>query len=148
MNEIMILWIIVLIVTLVIEIGTLGLTTIWFTGGAMGALIVEILGGNIYVQLAVFLILSLVLLCFTRPVAVKYFNRERTTTNLDRLIGKKAVVTADIWNLQESGMAAVDGMEWTARSKNAEDHFVQGQIVRITAIQGVKLIVEADEEKN
>ena len=142
MSEMMILWIVVMIATIVIEAATLGLTTIWFTGGALIALIVEMLNGSVYLQILAFLIISLSLLCFTRPLAVKYFNRERTRTNLDGLIGKQAVVIVSIHNLNETGRVVVEGKEWMARSTDASRTFEEGEIVRIQSIQGVKLMVE------
>lgn len=141
----MILWIIVLVITILIEAATLGLTTIWFTGGAFIALIVEILNGSTYLQVITFLVVSLILLCFTRPLAVKHFNKEREKTNLDSLIGQQAVVTTPIHNLQETGLVIVGGKEWTARSKDASMIFPKDSVVRIASIEGVKLIVEADK---
>ena len=138
----MILWIVVMIATIVIEAATMGLTTIWFTGGALIALMVEMLNGSVYLQILAFLIISLSLLCFTRPLAVKYFNRERTRTNLDGLIGKQAVVIVSIHNLNETGRVVVEGKEWMARSADAARTFEEGEIVRIQSIQGVKLMVE------
>ena len=131
-----------MIATIVIEAATMGLTTIWFTGGALIALMVEMLNGSVYLQILAFLIISLSLLCFTRPLAVKYFNRERTRTNLDGLIGKQAVVIVSIHNLNETGRVVVEGKEWMARSADAARTFEEGEIVRIQSIQGVKLMVE------
>ena len=138
----MILWIVVMIATIVIEAATMGLTTIWFTGGALIALIVEMLNGSVYLQILAFLVISLFLLCFTRPLAVKYFNRERTRTNLDGLIGKQAVVIVSVHNLNETGRVVVEGKEWMARSTDVSRTFEEGEIVRIQSIQGVKLMVE------
>ena len=138
----MILWIVVMIATIVIEAATMGLTTIWFSGGALIALIVEMLNGSVYLQILAFLVISLFLLCFTRPVAVKYFNRERTRTNLDGLIGKQAVVIVSVHNLNETGRVVVEGKEWMARSTDVSRTFEEGEIVRIQSIQGVKLMVE------
>ena len=145
MSEMMILWLIVLAATLVIEAITMGLTTIWFSGGALAALIIELLNGSIFVQIIVFLIISLLLLFYTRPIAMKHFNKERAKTNLDSLIGKTAVVTIPIHNLQESGQVIVEGKEWTARSIDSSKKFEKEALVRIVSIQGVKLIVEEIE---
>lgn len=142
MSEMMILWIVVMIATIVIEAATMGLTTIWFSGGALIALIVEMLNGSVYLQILAFLVISLFLLCFTRPLAVKYFNRERTRTNLDGLIGKQAVVIVSVHNLNETGRVVVEGKEWMARSTDVSRTFEEGEIVRIQSIQGVKLMVE------
>lgn len=147
MSNVLIFWIIVLIATIAIEAATMGLTTIWFTGGAFIALIIELLNGSFLLQVTVFLIVSLILLFFTRPVAVKHFNKEREKTNLDSLIGKQAIVTSSIHNLQETGQVIIDGKEWTARSNDASKSFEKDEIVRIVSIKGVKLIVEASEKE-
>lgn len=146
MSGMFILWIIVLTATILIEAATMGLTTIWFTGGALAAMLVEMLGGSIYLQIIVFLVVSLILLYFTRPVAIRYFNKEREKTNLDSLLGKQAVVTSSIHNLSETGQIMVDGKEWTARSTDPSITFESGETVRVVSIKGVKLMVEAKEK--
>ena len=142
MSEMMILWLIVLIVTLVIEAMTMGLTTIWFSGGALAAMIVELLKGSISIQVIVFLVISLILLFYTRPIAVKHFNKKREKTNLDSVIGKTAVVTIPIHNLKETGQVMLDGKEWTARSNDSSKQFDKDALVKVVSINGVKLMVE------
>lgn len=142
MSEMMILWIIVLIAAIFIEAMTMGLTSIWFAGGALTAIILELLNAGTYLQVIVFLVISLLLLYFTRPVAVKLFNKERVKTNAEGLIGKQAVVTDTIHNLKTTGKVVVAGQEWSARSSDEETIFETGEIVRIVDIKGVKLIVE------
>ena len=109
-----VIWLIILVVLVVIEIFTLGLTTIWFAGGALVAIAVAALGGPVWLQVLTAVIVSAVLLFFTRPVAVKYFNRDRERTNAESLVGRQAIVTGEINNLQGIGQVAVNGMEWTA----------------------------------
>lgn len=142
MSEMMILWLIVLVAALVIEAMTMGLTTIWFGGGALAAMIVELLNGSISIQVIVFLIISLILLFYTRPIAVKHFNKKRERTNLDTVIGKTAVVTIPIHNLKETGQVMLDGKEWTARSNDSSKQFDKDALVKIVSIHGVKLMVE------
>lgn len=142
MSEMMILWLIVLVVTIAIEAATMGLTTIWFSGGALAAMIVELLNGGIWMQIIVFLVISLVLLFYTRPIAVKHFNKEREKTNLDSVIGKTAVVTIPIHNLKETGQVMLDGKEWTARSNDSTKQIEKEALVKVISIKGVKLIVE------
>ena len=145
MSEMMLLWIGIIILAIVIEAATMGLTTIWFAGGAFVAMFAQMLNAGIYLQVVLFLGISLILLYFTRPIAVKYFNKGRVKTNLDSLIGKQAVVISAIHNLKETGQVVVEGKEWTARSANASKTFETGEVVRIQSIQGVKLIVEEVE---
>ena len=134
-----IFWLIAMIVLLGIEVATLGLTTIWFAGGCLAAFAAALLGAGTAAQILVFF---LVLLFVTRPIAVKYFNRERTRTNVDSLIGRTAVVTQDIDNLKGTGAAVVNGQTWTARAREDGQKLAEGTVVKICSISGVKLIVE------
>ena len=136
------IWLIVLIVTLIIEIATMGLTTIWFTGGAIVAFVMSLMGVPTAVQIAAFLIISVVLLYFTRPLAMKYFNRNRTYTNSDALIGQQGVVVSDINNIENLGRVLIQGKDWSARAANADDKIPAGAVVSVKQIEGVKLLVE------
>lgn len=86
-------WLAIFIVLLIIEIVTMGLTTIWFAGGAVMAFLTGLVGFGIWIQVGVFIVVSTVLLVLTRPIAVKYFNQERQKTNAEGLIGQQALVT-------------------------------------------------------
>ena len=140
-----ILWLILLIILLVIEAISLELTTIWFAGGALAAFIAALVGADVVVQVVLFLAVSIVLLVFTRPVAMRYLNRNKTPTNAESLIGEQAVVTQTINNLMGRGVVLVKGMEWTARSQENSEMIEKDTIVRILRIDGVKLIVERKE---
>ena len=140
-----IIWLIVLVVCLAVEISTLGLTSIWFAGGALLALIISLIGGPLWLQVLVFLVTSIVLLIFTRPIAMKYFNKNRAKTNVDSKIGKQAIVTVTIDNLKGEGQIVTEGMEWTARSLDSSV-IEEGAIVTIEKIEGVKAIVKIMKE--
>ncbi|NBH98861.1 NfeD family protein [Hominisplanchenecus murintestinalis] len=142
MERELIFWLVLLVVLLVIELATLGLTTIWFAGGAAAAFVASILGAGLVVQIVVFLAVSILLLVFTRPFAAKYINKNRVRTNVDSLLGQKAVVTQDIDNLAGTGEARVDGKVWMARTENDGEQIVCGTTVTILGVSGVKLIVE------
>ena len=140
-------WLIVFVILIGIEAATMALTTIWFAGGALIAFILSLMGVGIEVQLAAFVIVSFILLFFTRPLAAKYLNNRTVTTNADSLIGKTARITANVDNLSGTGAAVVGGQEWTARSVKDEDTYPEGTLVTIREIRGVKLIVSSIEEK-
>lgn len=137
-------WLILLGVLLVIEIITLGLTTIWFAGGALVAFLVSLIGGPLWLQILLFIVVSVLLLIFTRPLALKYMNKNVNKTNVDSLPGQKAVVIKTINNLQSTGQAVVNGLEWSAKSKDGTV-IEEGKVVKVIAVEGVKLVVE--EEK-
>lgn len=134
-------WLMALVAFLVVEISTMGLTTIWFAGGALIALILALLGVSFYLQLGTFLIVSIILLMGTRPVAMKFFNQKREKTNVDSMIGKQAIVLSPINNLKEEGKVMVNGMEWTARALEEEKVIEEGAVVEIKEVRGVKVIV-------
>ena len=140
-----VVWLVILIVLLVIEVITLGLSTIWFAGGALAAFIAALAGAGMAVQVVLFLAVSIVLLLFTRPVVMKYLNKNKTATNADSLIGEQAVVTKTINNLMGRGEVFINGMEWTARSGQEDEVIEKDTVVRILRIDGVKLIVERKE---
>ena len=140
-----IFWLILFVVLLVIEIFTMGLTTIWFAGGAIIAFVLAYAGFGLPVQIIVFLLVSIGLLVLTRPIAMKFFNQERQKTNAESLIGQKAVVLERIDTLHGIGRAEVNGMEWSAKTDEADVIIEAGEVVVIEGIQGVKLIVKKEE---
>ena len=136
------IWLAILVILLIIELITMGLTTIWFAGGALAAFLISLFYGSWPVQIMVFLSVSILLLLLTRPLAVKYINRNRTRTNADSLIGLEAIVTETIDNLAFQGQVQVSGQEWSARALMDSEKIEKGSCVRILEIRGVKLIVE------
>lgn len=129
------------VVMLVIEVVTLGLSTIWFAGGALIAFLAALLGANIYIQVILFLVISIVLLVSTRPIAVRYLNGKTTATNVDSLIGSHAIVTSEINNLLGKGEAEVNGVPWSARSEQDDLVIEAGKVVEVVKIHGVKVVV-------
>lgn len=143
-----IMWLVALVLCIIIEIATMGLTTIWFAGGALVAAIAAGFNAPFVVQVVLFLVVSILLLYFTRPIAVKYFNKDRVKTNAESLVGKQAIVISEIDNLQGTGQVTVGGMEWMARTTEEGVKIPVGCVVNIVAINGVKLIVEERREEN
>ena len=141
-----VIWLCMLIFAILIEIATMGLTTIWFAGGALFAVIAAALGAHIAIQIGLFLVVSLGLLFFTRPIAVKYFNKDRVATNVEGIIGKQAVVVEEIDNLKATGLVTVDGQEWTARASEDGNVIPKGAVVTVVKVSGVKVIVEEKVE--
>ncbi len=138
-------WLGLFVILLIIEILTLGLTTIWFALGALVALLFEVIGFGTYVQVGVFLIASVLLFAMTRPIAVKYFNQERAKTNAEALIGQYALVTEAIDTMQSVGRVEIKGMEWSAKTDEPDGKIAKDKVVVVDGIQGVKLIVREKE---
>lgn len=134
-------------VLLLIEILTLGLTTIWFAVGALAAFLLALVQVPLMIQIVVFIVVSVVMIVFTRPIMTKYLNKKTTKTNAESLVGRKARVLIPINNLKSEGQVMVNGMEWTARSTKDEVTFQKDEMVRIAGISGVKLIVEKENKE-
>lgn len=134
-------WLIFMALCIAIEIITLGLTTIWFAIGALAAFFVAVCGGPVVTQIIVFLMVSLITLFFTRPIATKYFNGNRIKTNAESLIGGTARVIERIDNIGATGRVTINGQEWMARTSDGSI-LEEGTTVTIESISGVKLIVK------
>lgn len=136
------IWLALLAVLLIIEAITAGLTTIWFAGGALVSAVASYFGAGMITQWLLFLVVSLLLLIFTRPLAVKYMNKGVEKTNVNSLIGQKAVVIQEIDNLAQTGQVRLNDIEWMARTETDGEKIPENAVVIIKEIQGVKLIVE------
>jgi membrane protein implicated in regulation of membrane protease activity len=140
-------WLVAMIVLILIEIQTVGLTTIWFAAGALVAVIASAIGLNFVVQVVMFIVVSIVMLIFTRPWAMKYINANRTKTNYEDIIGKVVRITQDVDNISGTGAAIVNGQEWTARANDENVKIPSGKLAKVVDIKGVKLMVEEMKEE-
>lgn len=141
------LWLLAAAAFIIIEIVTLGLTSIWFAGGSIVAAISAAAGAGYMIQLILFAIVSVVLLIFTRPIAAKHLTGHTIKTNADNLIGKIGIVQQEINNLDGQGVVIINGQEWTARSIKDDCIIPASKHVVIRKISGVKLIVELEKEE-
>ena len=140
-NYIVFVWIIFAVFMLICEVLTTQLVSIWFVLGAIAAAITCIFTDNLLIQTIVFVLVSLIALLATRPLVKKFLKNKKEPTNSDRLIGRVGVVTLDIVNRAGEGQVNVDGKIWSAKSADGCE-IKSGASVKITAIEGVKLVVE------
>ena len=140
-----IIWIAAIIIFGVVEAVTAGLVSIWFVIGGVGGLITSILGGQIYLQVVVFFIMSIAALFVTRPLVRKWGTARATATNADRVLGSIGRVTEAIDNTIPQGEVYVDGKRWSARSEDGSV-IKPDTLVRITRMEGVRLFVEKKED--
>ncbi|MDD6042839.1 MAG: NfeD family protein [Eubacteriaceae bacterium] len=138
-------WLVAAIVFGVIEALTMGLITIWFAGGSLVALVAAVLNFSIPVQIILFLVVSVVLLIATRKIFVEKLNTGKQMTNVGALIGKIGTVKTDI-NPLSVGTVNLSGQVWSAVCADNDKTVKAGAKVKVTAIEGVKLIVEPEEE--
>ena len=136
-----VVWAALIVAFGVLEGITAQLVSIWFVIGAIAALIAQLLGATLIVQIIVFIAVSIIALLITRPLVRKKLNTKAEKTNADRCIGQEAVVIEQIDNLAPTGQVKADGKVWTARSANGEK-IPKDSIVTVEKIDGVKLIVQ------
>ena len=138
-----VIWLVAMIILLIIEGVVPGLVSIWFALGALAALISALLSAPIWLQIVWFLLVSIISLALTRPLAKKYVNARVQHTNADAVLGRECIVTEDIDNV------LVGGKTWTARSADDNLKIEKGETVKALRIDGVKLIVApANVEEN
>ena len=138
------IWIAVIIVAIVVEVASMQLLSIWFAIGGLAALITSFFTDSVVVQMIVFVVFSAISLALIFPAVRKSLKKETVKTNADRYIGKLAVVTEDISNIDARGQVKVDNQIWSARSEGNED-IPAGTKVNVLRIEGVKLIVSVAE---
>lgn len=135
-------WLGILIVTILIEVVTIRYFTIWFSIGALAAVVLSFFNVPVAVQIIAFVIVSVLALIFLRPILVRWFNRDRKRAHVESMIGRQAIVISDIDNAQGGGLVKIGKKEWSARSKNDRIRFRTGDVIRVTAVTGKYLIVD------
>lgn len=138
-------WLILLVIFLVAEAGTVALVSLWFAAGALAALVAALLGGGMLWQVGMFLLVSAGLLLALRPWAKRYLNPKITRTNVDSVIGSAGLVTSEVDNVKATGQVKLGAMEWTARSTSG-DPIPAGTMVTVDRIEGVKVFVTPVKE--
>lgn len=137
-------WIALTVLFIIVEAATVQLVTVWFALGGIGALIAAVCKANVYVQIAVFVVVSLTALIITKPLVKKVINTKKQPTNADRYIGRTGTVTEDIVNVDAKGAVKVGGLEWSARSLDGNE-IKKGTRVKAERIEGATLIVSKED---
>jgi membrane protein implicated in regulation of membrane protease activity len=138
-----VVWLILMVVFLIAEACTVSLVSIWFAVGSMGALIASMCDAQLWIQIAVFIVLSATLLACMRPFVKKFIKPKITATNADSIIGSEGFVTEDIDNLSARGQVKLGGMFWSARSTSG-DPISKDTKVKVDRIEGVKVFVSPE----
>ncbi len=141
------IWLGVVIGTVVVESITCDLVAIWFMPGAVAALILSLFLEQVWLQILVFALLSIILLILTRRISRRLTAQNKTIrTNADAIIGERAVVTEEIDNLKETGSIKLRGLVWTARAADEGAVIPEGSVVTVKEIVGIKAICILTEE--
>lgn len=139
-------WLIAAAVFIILEMMTMGLTTVWFAGGSLVGALLAGLTLPLWVQIIGFILVSVALLILTRPLAMKYVNSKTVKTNVESLIGETCIVIQTIDNLKAEGQVTIKGQIWTARSISNDIILQKDSKVKVDGISGVKLMVRPIEE--
>ena len=140
MNWAAILWLVLMVLFLLVEAITVTLVSTWFAVGSLAALLLSLLGASVGLQVAMFVIVSAVLLTALRPLVRKYIKPKLTKTNVDAVVGSTGLVTVAIDNVSAVGQVKLGAMYWTARSESGEP-ICEGTLVKVDRIEGVKAFV-------
>ena len=133
-------WFALLVIFIWAEAATVNMVSAWFAIGSLAALITALLGGQMWLQVVIFLAVSGVALALLRPIAKKYFTPKLTRTNVDALTGKTCLCVTAIDNLEGVGQVKIGDVEWSARSTTGEA-IPAGTEVKIDRVEGVKVYV-------
>lgn len=139
------IWLVLMVVFAIAEAATVSLVSLWFVGGSLAAMLVNLLGGSVLLQLSVFVLVSAVLLACLRPFVRKFAAPRKTPTNADLVLGREAYLTEAVDNLRGTGALRLDGKEWSVRSDSGEP-LPQGAKVKILRLEGVRLYVQPVED--
>lgn len=138
------IWLALLILFGVVEAATAALTSIWFAAGSLAAMVAALLGGGIWLQVLLFVVVSAATLAVTRPLVRRYVDSRKVPTNVGRLMGQTARVTETIDNIAGTGTVYIDGKTWSARSADGTP-IAKDTLISVQRVEGVKLIVEKEE---
>ena len=138
-------WLALIIVFLVVEASTVSVVSLWFAAGALAALLTDVLGGPIWLQILLFVVVSGALLWQLRPITKKYFTPKLTRTNVDAVAGTMGTVLEDIDNTAATGRVKLGAMEWSARSTDGMP-ISAGTLIRVDKVEGVKVFVTVIKE--
>ncbi|NIZ19454.1 NfeD family protein [Entomospira culicis] len=142
----MIIWIGLLVFFLIIEVVSFQLIAVWFAAAALTTFFLSFMVESLAIQSFIFLILSGGFFGLFYPLSRRIY-RPKADTNSERVIGKEAVVIEEIDPAMGKGQVKVDGKEWSVKSKNPHaSNIAVGTVVKVLAIEGVKLVIEHQEE--
>ena len=141
-----IIWLVLMVVFLIAEAVTVSTVSLWFAAGALVALLLSLLWIHVWLQVALFFVVSGVLLACLRPMVKRHFTPRLTPTNVDAIVGTRGVVTAEVDNVCAAGQVKLNGMEWSARSTDGSI-IPAGTLVKVDRVEGVKAFVSPAEKR-
>ena len=136
------IWLGIVVLFIIIEAIGPGLVCIWFSVGALVSMIAALIGAPVWLQIALFILVSAAAMAVARPLVKKYVNSKKQPTNADAVIGRECNVLEDIDNINGTGTAKAEGKVWTAKSFSDDVVIPAGTRATVLEIKGVKLVVK------
>jgi len=133
-------WLGIVAASIIIELSTFQLVSVWFAAGGLVSLILAACGVGLEWQIIVFLVISIALLIGVRKITLKLLQKSGSQTNIDALIGKTAELVEPI-RLNQPGAVKFNGVTWSAYTKTS-DNIAVGTLVEVASVEGNKLIVK------
>lgn len=132
-----VIWAIVMALTLLLEFFTVDFFASCFSFGALVALILAACGLNLYWQVSIFFVVTVIALCVARPLLKRWIKKPTVPTNVDQNFGKKARLLSDV--VEGESSIKINDVVWkvacsAALKKNDE--------VTIERVEGNKMIVK------
>ena len=134
-------WLIMLVVFVVIEAFTMSLTTIWAALSSLPLIFIAKTGLPFKWQLLIFVLLTLLLIIFTRPFAVKKLKLGKDKTNVNNMEGQEILVTKSILQFQKGEAKSKNGVFWTVTSADGTE-IPENTICIVTKVQGNTLEIK------
>ena len=131
-------WLIAALALAAVEIATVDLIFVMAAVGALVACVLALGGASVVVQVGAFVVVSVVLLGFIRPIALRHLKQPPISTNTDLLLGKEAFVVEQVDG--RDGRVKLGGEVWSARSTDDAVHPV-GSTVHVVSIAGATVLV-------
>ena len=142
-----IVWLAIFVIMIIVEASGPALVSIWFSIGALLALIVSFIPEvSWWIEIIVFLVVSTACLIALRPICKRYFKRNTLNTNVDSFVGKRGYVIEDIESLKP-GAVKIGDVSWTAVPADNKEKILENEVIEVVAVNGNKLVVKKVEEK-
>ena len=135
-------WAVVAVICLILEMTAGDFFIICFSIGAVFAAITALVGGNIYWQLLLFAVFTLICLFWVRPFAQRYLHKgeDNRVSNADALMGRQGRVVESV-KADGFGRVQIDGDIWKAVTNEPQD-IVAGKNVRVVGRESTIITVE------
>jgi len=140
MDELIIIWAVVIAAALLLEFLTYEFYTAWFSVGGLAALIMAACEVDLHWQIIVFVLLSTALLLSLRPIVKRFVSTETVPTNLDANIGKAFKLLEDVSDNKST--IKINDVVWNVK---CDAVLKTGQEIIITGMHGNKYIVKENK---